>query len=66
MSYRNIEVNGKKYEYVIGSTHVKIKGVGLWPKGEVGNEMRGINDYDGEETVTVEVTPANIKRLIAK
>lgn len=36
MSYRKITVDGKEYEYTIGRTHVKVKGVGVWPKEEVG------------------------------
>ena len=36
MSYRKITVDDKPYQYVIGKTHVKIKGVGAWPKEEVG------------------------------
>lgn len=36
MSYRKITVDGKEYEYTIGHTHVKVKGVGVWPKEEVG------------------------------
>lgn len=38
MSYRKLTVNGKTYEYVIGKTHVKVKGVGVWPKEEVGEQ----------------------------
>lgn len=36
MSYRKINVDGKEYEYTVGKTHVKVKGVGVWPKEEVG------------------------------
>ena len=36
MSYRKIEVDGKEYEYVVGRSNVKVKGVGSWPKNEVG------------------------------
>lgn len=39
MSYRKIAVDGKEYEYVVGRTHVKVKGVGVWPKEEVGNRV---------------------------
>ena len=36
MSYRKITVDGKEYEYVVGKTHVKVKGVGAWQKEQVG------------------------------
>ena len=39
MSYRKITVDGKEYEYTIGHTHVKVKGVGVWPKEEVGEQF---------------------------
>lgn len=37
MSYRKIEVNGNTYEYVIGKTVIKIKGLGIFPISEYGN-----------------------------
>jgi hypothetical protein len=37
MSYRKIEVDGAVFEYSIGRTHTKIRGVGAYPNGEVGN-----------------------------
>ena len=45
MSYRKITVDNVEYEYVVGKTHVKVKGVGSWQKSEVGhvideNEVR--------------------------
>ena len=36
MSYRKITVDGNEYEYVVGKSHIKVKGVGVWPKEEVG------------------------------
>ena len=36
MSYRKIEVDGTEYQYVIGKTHLKVKGVGVWPKEDIG------------------------------
>ena len=36
MSYRKITVDGKQYEYVIGKTHTKIKGLGLFLNTEIG------------------------------
>ena len=39
MSYRKIVVDGKTYEYVVGKTHVKVKGLGVWPNQEMGHEI---------------------------
>lgn len=36
MAYRKITVDSKSYQYVVGKTHVKVKGVGVWPKEQVG------------------------------
>lgn len=36
MSYRKLNVKGIDFEYVIGKSHVKVKGIGAWPKEEVG------------------------------
>jgi hypothetical protein len=37
MSYRKITVDNIEYQYVVGKTHVKIKGIGAWPKDQVGH-----------------------------
>ena len=36
MSYRKIEVDGQVFEYSIGKTHTKIRGVGAYPNEKVG------------------------------
>jgi len=36
MSYRNITVDGVDYKYTIGKTHVKVRGLGVWPKADLG------------------------------
>lgn len=48
MSYRKIEVDGVQYEYVIGKTHVKIKGVGVYLKEDFGESYlkHTETDYD--------------------
>lgn len=38
MSYRKLEVNGTVFEYSIGKTHTKIRGVGAFPNTDVGSE----------------------------
>lgn len=58
MSYRKIEVNGKTYEYVVGRSHVKIRGEGfskVLPKSEVGQQL-------GEDRYVV--SPANIRNIV--
>ena len=55
MSYRKITVDGKEYEYVVGKSHVKVKGIGAWAKEEVG--------YVIDEFVT-QVQPSHIAEKI--
>jgi len=63
MSYRKITVNDKQYEYVIGKTHTKIKGKGLFKNSEVGVPLkRRVGDEVKESFV---VTPAIVADLIA-
>jgi uncharacterized hydantoinase/oxoprolinase family protein len=68
MSYRKIEVNGKDYEYVIGKTSIKIKGIGVFPIDEnsdkVGARCECCGEYYGETKTAV--TPKHIKELILK
>lgn len=49
MSYRKITVDNKEYEYVVGKTHIKVKGLGVWLKEEVGHleEDNSENPIDG-------------------
>ena len=39
MAYRKIIVENEIYEYVIGKTHVKIKGIGAFLKEDIGDEV---------------------------
>lgn len=57
MTYRTIEVNNKTYEYVIGKTHTKIKGVGHFLNETIGKDM-------GDDKVSVQ--PSHIKEMILK
>lgn len=41
MSYRKLEVNGQVFEYSIGRTHTKIRGVGAYKNEEVGKQSDG-------------------------
>ena len=55
MTYRNINVDGTVYEYVVGKQYVKIKGVGLFSKQEVGHVINEDN---------VMVQPSHIREMI--
>lgn len=37
MTYRNITVGGKPFKYVIGKSHTKIPGVGVFPNTDIGS-----------------------------
>lgn len=63
MSYRKIEVNGKTYEYVIGKTNIKIKGVGVFSTVEVGDESAR-KEFGEDQFRHNPVTPADIRKLI--
>lgn len=39
MSYRKIEVDGTVFEYSIGKTHTKIRGVGAYKNEDVGKKV---------------------------
>lgn len=45
MSYRKITVDEKSYEYVIGRTHLKIKGFGLFEVAKIGNRIAGSDKF---------------------
>ena len=50
MGYRNINVNGQDYQYVIGRTHTKIKGLGAYRNEDVGQIQKYVmyNDITDE------------------
>lgn len=61
MSYRKLDVDGVEYEYVVGSTHVKIRGMEAVPKAQVG--MPAPAKYYGEPP-QYKVTPEAIRAYI--
>lgn len=63
MSYRKITVNDKRYEYVIGKTHTKIKDVGLFKNSEVGVPLK--KRVGDEVKTSFVVTPAIVADIIA-
>lgn len=54
MSYRNITVDGKQYQYAIGRTHLKIKNFGLFLTQDIGNALGNL----------FVVTPRTVARVI--
>ncbi len=54
MSYRNITVDGKTYQYALGRTHLKIKNFGLFLTSAIGNPL-------GRHFV---VTPRTVAKVI--
>jgi hypothetical protein len=67
MAYRTINVDGTEYEYTVGRTHLKVKGVGVAAIGEVGKSGR--NPYDHHSTLglnntDVMVTPGDVSKWI--
>ncbi len=76
--YRKIKVGNQTYEYIVGKTHVKIRGIGAFLKSDVG-QMTKIEDFCdccGEPLTSlyswhknrtaVAVKPSDIARLIRK
>lgn len=75
MSYRKISVSGTTYEYVIGRTNVKIKGVGVFatkdnlewfdhsPVCSCGEEY---NCFADEGPMGYAVTPRIVRHLIER
>lgn len=39
MSYRKITVNDEEYEYTVGKSFVKIKGIGVYPVEQLGERV---------------------------
>ena len=62
MSYRKLEVDGQVFEYSIGKTHTKIRGVGAYANGEVG--VRVQKYWAGGLVNTVQVRPSDLVAFI--
>lgn len=65
MSYRKISVNGIEYEYVIGKSHIKIKGHGVYSVKAHGNPV-AYPDHNGnpEKTKEYVATPKTVSAII--
>lgn len=78
MTYRTVDVNGKTYEYVVGKSHVKIKGIGVFTKEELGHWQARTCECCGEplpdlypsrsleENYARAVSPADIRAKITE
>lgn len=68
MSYRKIEVNGKTYEYSIGRTHTKIRGVGAYKNEDVGKEYNISDSFcaDWETYKALQVRPSDLASFIKR
>ena len=64
MTYRNISVNGRQYEYVIGATYLKVKGLDPVSVEKVGQVWDVIKLDDGTEKKLYTVTPKNVRDYI--
>ena len=56
MGYRNIEVDGKTYEYTVGRTHLKVRGFRAILNEQVGTPAGSDDVYT--------VTPADVAKYI--
>jgi hypothetical protein len=68
MSYRKIEVDGNVFEYSIGKTHTKIRGVGAYKNEDVG-KVYDISDYccaDWETYKALQVRPSDLASFIKR
>lgn len=61
MSYRKIIVDGKQYEYSIGKTHTKIKGMEVYKNSDIGDEIESTTSYEIQGYV---VSPYNVANAI--
>jgi hypothetical protein len=64
MAYREIDVDGKKYEYVIGRKNVKIKDIGIFLVAEIGAIINVEGTGWAQDEKKVAVTPAIITEVI--
>lgn len=62
MSYRKITVDGTEYQYTIGKACVKVRGLGVWDKEDIGVKVD--RDFEGDGYGSVEVHPSHIAAKI--
>lgn len=65
MSYRKINVNGKTYEFKVGSKHFNIRGIGTFLNSDYGEEFDGRCECCGEGGhLEFLITPKHIRKVI--
>lgn len=71
MSYRKLEIDGNVFEYSIGKTHTKIRGVGAYKNEDVGQMQTAVwyndltDEFDVEQT-GVQVRPSDLASFIKR
>jgi hypothetical protein len=66
MSYRKITVNDIEYEFTIGRSHFKVKGVGNGKNEEIGDVVDFYDEDEDDNVYSVTVTPAHIAGYIKR
>lgn len=64
MSYRKLELNGRIYEWVVGKSVLKVKGVGIWPIADVGTLAASKRDWSKPYVATYVCGPAHVINAI--
>ena len=74
MSYRKLNIDGKTFEYVIGKSHTKIKGIGVFENEKIGSGVEltceccgeGLNTLYGEDSshYALAVKPSDVRKCI--
>jgi hypothetical protein len=65
MSYRKIEVDGQVFEYSIGKTHTKIRGVGAYMYDQVGNyNTNATQEWWDHPDGSFQVRPSDLANFI--
>lgn len=75
MTYRKLVINEKTYEYVIGKSHTRIKGIGVFLNNDIGSKHDILCEccgtpmselYNDPTAITNRVLPSDIKTMILK
>lgn len=68
MAYRTVHVDGEEYEYTVGRTHLKVKGVGVVTKQDLAASIQDPGaDYvhpDLGDEQGIAVSPGDVVRWI--
>lgn len=56
MSYRKLKIDEQEYQYTVGKTHTKIRGLEAFKNEDIGDRVGATDQYT--------VTPSNVTRAI--